>query len=210
MGQRMSGMINAPSDAPSDAGGQPSSGGGLSNPLLQQAEQQLESGLTAANKADYDKIVVAGLHIALDKGPDSFMAKLKNSRDPIGDSARGAASLVLIERKQSRGVMPMKAMVPAGMTLLFHALDFCDRAKIASVAEPQIDQATTTFVNFLFHKLGITPGMLQSAAGKVHAITQDPQSMAAISLKAGLTRHPMAATPTPLPGGMINGGTTGA
>lgn len=195
-------MINAPTgDAPNES----DPDGGLSNPLLRQAESQLEANLTPENKANYQKVVVAGLHIALQNGANGFMARLKNSRDPIGDAARGAASLVLIMRKQSRGIMPMKAAIPAGMTLLFHALDFCDRAKITKVAEPEIDRASTTFANFLFHKLGITPAMLQQAAGRVHALTQDPQAMSAINMKAGLLRHPDAATPTPLPGGMING-----
>ena len=181
---------------------------GLSNPLLQQAEQQLESNLAPDNRENYQRIVVAGLHIALQNGADGFMAKLRNSRDPIGDCGRGAASLILIMRKQSKGVMPMKAGIPAGMTLLFHGLDFVDRAKIAKVAEPEIDKAATTFTNFLFHKLGITPGMLQHAAGRVHQLTQDPAAMHAINLKSGLIRHPLAATPTPLPpgpGGLING-----
>jgi hypothetical protein len=205
----MSGIINAPSGDAGPSDESDKAGGGLSNPLLRQAEQQLETNLAPDNKANYDKIVVAGLHIALQNGPNSFMAKLRNSRDPIGDCARGAVALVLIMSKQSRGVMPMKAMVPAGMTLMFHGLDFIDRAKIAKIAEPQIDQAATTFTNFLFHKLGITPAMLQHAAGRVQEITQDPDAMAKINLKAGITRHPMAATPTPLPGGpagMINGG----
>jgi hypothetical protein len=96
------------------------------------------------------------------------------------------------------------------MSLMFHGLDFIDRAKITQIAEPQIDQAATIFTNFLFHKLGITSGMLQHAAGRLHQISADPQSMAAISLKSGLTRHPNAATSTPLPpgpsGGLINGG----
>jgi hypothetical protein len=204
----MSGMING---AAPPAGDQAPSGGGgsLTNPLLQQAESQIETNLQPAVRADYDKIVVAGLHIALQGGSGGFMAKLAASKDPIGDAARGAASLVLIMRKQSKGVMPMKSAIPAGMTLLFHALDFVDRAKIAKIAEPEIDKASTIYVNFLFAKLHITPAMLQQMSGKVHAITQDPASMAAINLKAGITRHPMAATPTPLPGGppgMINSG----
>jgi hypothetical protein len=203
---------NRAAPAPADDAGPSAPGGDLTNPLLQQAEQQLESKLAPDNKPVYMKIVVAGLHIALANGPDGFMGKLRNSRDPVSDCARGAASLVLIMRKEAKGVMPMKAGIPAGMTLLFHGLDFIDRAKIAKVAEPEIDRAATIFTNFLFHKLGITPDMLHSMTGKVSAITRDPTSMAAINMKAGLTRHPNAATPTPLPGGppggggMINGG----
>jgi hypothetical protein len=69
-------------------------------------------------------------------------------------------------------------------------------------------RATHIFTDFLFARFGITKVGLGNLADKVHAITQDPESMQKLNLKAGLTRHPMAATPTPLPpgpGGLING-----
>jgi hypothetical protein len=37
---------------------------------------------------DFQKIVATGLNIALDGGVNSFMAKLHNSSDPIGDVVR--------------------------------------------------------------------------------------------------------------------------
>ncbi len=115
---------------------------------------------------------------------------------------------MIILRKQARGVMPVKAMVPAAMTLMLKALDFVDRSKIVAVGQPELVRATHIFTDTMFARLGITKAGLANATQRVHAITQDPQAMAAINLKAGLTRHPMAATPTPLPpgpGGLING-----
>lgn len=183
---------------------------GLNNALLRQAEAQLETNLTPDNRQNYMKVVVAGLNIALDKGADGFMARLANSQDPIGDCARGAVALVLIMRKQSRGVMPIKAMIPAGMTLMFHGLDFIDRAKIAKIAAPELDKASTIFTNFLFAKLKITADMLQHAAGRVHEMMQDPAQMELINRKAGLVKSPGASEPTPLPSGssgsLLNGG----
>lgn len=193
----MSGLINA---APADDAAPDQSSSTLRNPLLAQAEQKIEGNIVDPNtRSDEMKIVVAGLHVALANGPNSFVAKLHGSQDPISDCARGAVAIVLIMRQESRGVMPIKAMVPAGMVLMLHGLDFIDRAGIAKIAEPQLDNATKIFTNEMFHKLGITPGMIQHATGRVHQIMQDPSSMAAINLKAGITRHPLAATPTPLP-----------
>jgi hypothetical protein len=197
----MSGIINGPTTGASK--------GGLNNPLLAQAEEKLEANIVdPATHQNYMKIVVAGLNIALDKGPDGFMGKLRNSRDPVSDCATGAVALLLIMRKESKGVMPMKAGVPAGMTLMFHGLDFIDRARIAKIAEPDLDRATTIFTNTLFHKLGITPKMLQTAATNVHKITQDPGKMELINRKAGFVKSPDASQPTPLPGpnGLMNGG----
>lgn len=201
----MSGIINAQPDAAPA----PKSGGELSNALLQQTESQIEGNLTPENRANFNKIVVAGMHVALDKGPNGLMGTLASSKDPISDAAKGAVSLVLILRKQAHGVMPLKAMVPAAMSLMLRALDFIDRSKIAPIAEPELVRATHIFTDFIFARLGITKAGLANAAAKVHGITQDPSAMQAINLKAGLTRHPMAATPTPLPGGspgMINSG----
>jgi hypothetical protein len=196
----MSGLINAqPSDAQPDAATDQSSST-LRNPLLAATEQKIEGNIVDPNvKADYMKVLVAGLHVALANGPNSFVAKLHNSQDPIGDCARGAVAIVLIMRRESQGVMPMKAAIPAGMVLMLHGLDFIDRAGIAKIAEPELDNATKIFTNEMFHKLGITPGMLQHATGRVHQILQDPEALAKINLKAGITRHPLAATPTPLP-----------
>ena len=173
----------------------------MSNPLLQQTEDKVESGLTPENRANYLKIVVAGQHVALDKGPNGLLASLAKSKDPIADAAKGAVSLVVILRRQAHGVMPLKAMVPAGLTLMLKALDFLGSAKIAEVGNPELVRATHIFTDTMFARFGITKAGLQNAAQRVQAITQDPQAMAAINLKAGLTRHPMAATPTPLPPG---------
>lgn len=186
----------------------------LSNPLLQQVEQQIESNLAPEIRESYMKVVVAGLHVSLAKGRRGGMASLIRSKDPVSDAAMGAVALVLSMRKQSKGVMPLKAMVQAGMTLMLHALDFIDRAKVARIAEPQLDQASRIYANTLFARLRITPAMLQHATGRVHQMTQDPAIMAKINMKAGFLRHPMSVTPTPLPPGgppgLINGASMAA
>lgn len=192
----MSGLINT-QPGPDEAAPTTS---GIRNPLLAQTEQRIESNILDQHvKDDYMKILVAGLHVALANGPASFVAKLRDSQDPINDCARGAVAIMLIMRRESRGVMPMKAAVPAAMVLMLHGLDFIDRAKIAKVGATELDNATKTFTNELFHKLGITPGMIKHATGRVGQIMQDPEAMQKINLKAGITRHPLAATPTPLP-----------
>ena len=179
-------------------------GGQLSNPVLQQIEQQIEAGLTPQNRADYMKIVVAGGHLA-NANNGAMLVQLSKAPDPIAAAAKGAVGLVLIMRKETQAPgkvpMPMKAAVPAAMTLMVNALDFISRSKIAPVGQPELERAVHIFTDFLFARMGITKVGLANAAQKVHQITTDPQSMAAINLKAGLTKHPMSATPTPLPPG---------
>lgn len=196
----MSGTINSA----------PASSSTLANPLLQQIEAALESKLSGQLRQDYDKIVVAGLHIALANGPNSYLAKLHASQDPIGDCAKGSAQLVMIMSKQSKGQMPPGAMFPAAMTLCLHGLDFIGRTGEVQIAEPEVDRCTSMCANMFLHLNGITPKMLQTATQKIHGIMSDPTSMAKINLKSGVTRDPNAALPTPLPDepmGATNGAT---
>lgn len=197
----MAGLINAvPKTAAPNPGTQAAGPSALANPLLQQMQNGIEAKLTPENLDDYNKVVVAGMRIALDRGPQSFLAKLHASPDPIGDCAKGAVNLMLIMRKETRGAMPLQAGIPAGFTLMLHGLDFIDHAGIVKIAENELVRATHQFANQLFWKLGISPEMLQHATNRVHQIVQDPDAMSRINLKAGLTRHPDAAMPTPIPG----------
>ena len=184
--------------------------GGLTNPLLQEIETRIEANLAPENREAYLKIVVAGLHAALDKGAGGMIAPLLKSPDPIKGAAQGAVGLVLILKKEAKGVMPMKAAVPAGMTLMVRALDLLDRARVVKIGEPEIDRATHIFTDFLFARMGISKASLANATQQVHGVISDPTKMAAVNLKMGITRHPMSATTTPLPPsgppGMINGG----
>jgi len=188
----MSGMINA---------GQDDSGSQLSNPLLQQAEEKLEAGLDPANRANYMKVVVAGMAAAFQGGPNSIFARLKKNPDPVKGVARGAVALVLILRRETKkGVMPIKAMVPAGLTLMFHGLDLIERMGLAKIGTAELVRASHIFTNDMFGAFKITPPMLQRAAAQVHAIMQDPVKMQAVNLKAGVVKHPNALEPTIAPG----------
>lgn len=171
----------------------------LSNSLLRKAEDRIESQLDPENKQNYLKIVLAGMHAGMDGGPNSILASLLKSQDPISDAAKGAVSMVLNLRKQAQGVMPLKAMVPAAMTLMLHALDFADRAKIVKVGTKELDQATSIFTDTVFRAFGITKQGLADAAQKVHALTQNPEALHKMNLKAGVMAHPQAATPTGVP-----------
>jgi hypothetical protein len=192
----MSGVINSPA-----AAGGPGVNEPMSNPVLEAAEQKIESQLTPDNQQSYMKIVVAGMAAALGGGPQGLMASLLKSPDPVRDAARGAVALVLVLRRDAHGVMPLKAMVPAAMTLMLRALDFVNRTGIAPVGTPELVRATHIFANEIFGHFGITAPMLANATARVHAITQDPVAMEMINRKAGVVQAPGASSATPVPGG---------
>jgi hypothetical protein len=171
----------------------------LGNPLLQQTENHIESQLTPDNVQNYQKIVVAGMHAALGGGPNSILAQLDKSQDPVADAAKGAVSLIIILRHQAKGIMPLKAAVPAAMTLMLKALDFIDRSKIMPVGQPELVRATHIFTDTMFARFGISKAGLANAATQIQGIIQDPVAMQKLQMKAGFLKHPMAAEPTPLP-----------
>ena len=191
-----SGLINS-TDAPDEDDGAPDQSG---HDLLASVEQKIESQLTPQNRANYMKIVTAGMAVGLQGGPKSILASLAKSKDPVQDAAKGAVNLCLILQHRSRGTMPIKAMIPAATTLMLKALDFADRAGIVKVDTDVINKATRLIVNFVMAKSGITPTMLHTAAQKVHSMINDPAALEKIKRAAGTVRDPMASTPTDLSG----------
>lgn len=161
-------------------------------PLLQDAEQRIEAQLTPETQQNYLKIVVAGQRAALGGGPNGMMAKFAKNPDPVAACATGAVALVFILKGQAQGVMPMKALVPAGMTLMIKALDFIDKAGIAAVGNNELVRATTIYRDTLLKKIGVTPQMIQNGLVKAHSLTQDPVAMEQMKRKAGVTPHPLA------------------
>lgn len=180
----------------------------MENGLLQAAEQKIESALTPENRVDYMKIVVAGMKTALYKGPNGGLASLTKSKAPIQQCVSGAINLCMMMKQHATGTMPVKALVPAAMTLMLKGLDFLDKTGTVKVDNGVLVQATHLFTNEIFKRFHLTPQMLHNAAGKVHAITQDPAAMQKINMAAGLTKHPQAAPVAPVT--TPQGGTNGA
>lgn len=170
----------------------------LQNKLLQAAEEKIEASLTPENRDDYLKVVNSGMKSAMAGGPDSMIAKLRGSKNPIPDCVNGAINLCLLMRVHSRGTMPPKALVPAAMTLMLKALDIAQQLGLAKIDNAALVSATHLFTNVMFKKFGLTPQMLHTAAAKVHAITQDPAAMQKVNMRAGLTQAPEAANSSPV------------
>lgn len=172
-----------------------------SNKLLQTAEDKVESNLTPENRVNYQKLVTAGLKTALANGANSYLAQLKNSKDPLNDSAVGAVNLVFILNKQARGTAPIQAMVPAATTLMLHALDFVDRTGMMKIGAQEIATATKKLADTIFKNMGVTPQMLAKAHDNVAKVVKDPGHLEAMKRKAGLVKAPSASTPTAVPEG---------
>lgn len=167
----------------------------IADPILKAAELKIESQLLPATKDAYMRIVVTGMKAAMANGPNSMVAKLRQSKDPIGDAARGAVNLVILMSHQAKGVMPPQAIPPAAATLMFQALDFLDKSGVVKIDANAVAAAQHLQANYILAKYKITPQMMQAAAANVHKVMQDPTAMEKINRKAGVVVAPGVSSP---------------
>lgn len=171
----------------------------MNNSVLRVAESKIENNLTGATKAAYQKIVVAGMKAAQKDGAQSLLAQLRQSKDPVTDAGKGAASLMFVLRKNSRDTMPINAMVPAGATLMLVALDFLDKTGTIKIGKPEITTASKAYTDTIFKGLGVSPQMLIKGHESVDKVTKDPTAMEMMRRKAGLVKAPGTSSPTEVP-----------
>lgn len=150
------------------------------NSIIRQTEAEIEKRLPPEARENYTKIVAAGMKYAMAKGANGLMAALRDSKDPITDIVQGAIGIVGVLRRSAKGVMPVPAMVAAGMALVLQGLEFAERMGLLKVTKTEIDQATQMYVEEIMGRLGITPEKIGSLASQVQGIANDPQKMAAI------------------------------
>lgn len=171
----------------------------LNNKILDATQDQVEATLTPDIKDDYIKVVASGMKLALDKGGAGLMGRVKASKDPVAEVARGAVTIAIGLRMHSKNTMPLRAMVPGAMTLMLQGLDILDKSKRVPIGAEELNRATAIFGTQLMKYAKVTPKMLNHAAGVVNGIIQDPDKMEKIKLKAGLVKDPRAPTPTLAP-----------
>ena len=167
----------------------------LDNTVLKATVAKIEQNLQPKLRPAYDKIVVAGLKVAMQDGENGMLSKLVKNKNPAEAAGAGAASLVLILSKNSRDTMPQNVMITAGATLMLHALEFLEDSKTITVGKEEIATATKAYTNMIFKNLGITPQMLAKANGQVENATKDPAIMEQMRRKAGLVKAPGTSSP---------------
>jgi|TARA_R110000868_G_scaffold246180_2_gene502801 hypothetical protein len=150
----------------------------MQNTLLKRVEAQVESQVPPAVRENYMKIVVSGMKYAMKDGANSIIASLKQSKDPLGDSVKGAINIVGLLRKAAKGTMPVNAMIPAAMTLLLQALDFADKTGILKVGQAEVDKATKMFMETILPLLNVPPEKMNAMMQQVHDLMRDPAKMA--------------------------------
>ena len=167
----------------------------MKNKLLQDSQAAIEAQIAPQFKEAYNKIVSAGMKVAMNKGLDGMLGGIEKRGDPIRDAAQGAVNLVFMLRMQATGRMPEQAMVPASYTLMIQALAFVEEAGIAPIGEPEITKATRVWTNTIFDRAKISPNMLRKGAEEVSGILKDPVKVEMLNLATGYSRDPRMPEP---------------
>jgi hypothetical protein len=170
--------------------------GQSSNPMLEQAEQGIQSKVPQNLQAGLQKVIHAGLTIMYSpKLAQQRNDRIANSKDPAQDAGQGAARLILNLYQQSGKTLPVPLVVPAAMIFAFEYLDLVAKAGKAQITPDVIAQATQAVADSVLPMMGITKDKLAAL------IAQSQQGGA----------QPATGAPTaPAPTGIINKAQAGA
>ena len=174
----------------------------IQDPILQQAIDQIDEKIPAANKADYLKIVVAGLKMLFQGASHQHLinAMAAAKQDPqklLPGAVKGTIGIIGVIYKESQGKMKIPLAVPAGIVILCYILDFAEQStgqKIEPDTLATLTHAVALGILKMFH---IDQQKLQMGADHLRA--QNGQEPAPPD--AGADEGAPEATPPAAPGG---------
>lgn len=164
-----------PSAAPQPAPGQqaaapqgatqPASGIDSSDPNIAKVQDAVRNSIPPQFRVACQKIVLAGMKVMFsDQTHPLMLAAIKSDTDPAHAAGMGVTQLITILFKQSKGQMPIPAIIPAAILLVCEALDFMEKSKLAQVTPDVVSGAVQIVVAYLLQKLGLSPQKVSQIA----------------------------------------------
>lgn len=136
--------------------------GQASDPMLQKAEQQIQSKVAPQLQDALARTVHAGLTIMYSpQKQQERMQHLNTSTTPAKDAGEGAARMMTILYNQSKKTMPTDIIVPAAMIFAFEYLDLVAKAGKAKITPQLLEQATMATSHAVLPMFGVTPDKLK-------------------------------------------------
>lgn len=132
--------------------------GKASDPLLEKAEQGVQSKIPQAKQQAFGRIVHAGLTIMYaPQLAQQRQQRMASVTDPVQDAAQGAARMMSNLYQQSGKSMPTDLIVPAALVLGYEWLDLLAHAGKAQITPDLIAQATQQISQSVLNLMGLTP-----------------------------------------------------
>lgn len=157
-----------------DAGKAPASGQQLSDPILQQIEQNLESQVPPQLKKQYLAIVVAGMSILYNEKTAQFIKqRMQASPDMVQNVSKGVADLILMvfqNSGQDKNKAQTQAFFDAAMlaciTLMCQVLDMAEKLGALEVTSELVGKCTEATYKATMQNFGVTPEMVRAEMSK--------------------------------------------
>jgi hypothetical protein len=158
----------------------------MQNEMIKKAEAAIDAKVPPADKAAYDKIVLAGMKVMFeDKQMHAqLMEGLQQSPD-VKTVVDGVIGILGILFKESRNTMPVGPMILAGQSLLMEALDFMEEGGMIEVTPDMLGEATQLYIETLLPMIGMTPEKMKAIMAKAQGVMSDPQKMAQFKQSQG-------------------------
>lgn len=135
------------------------------DPQIAQVQDAVRNSIPAQYRVAAQQIVLAGMKVMFsDQTHPLMMAALRSDSDLAHGVGMGVTQLITLLFRQSKGQMPIPAIIPAAILLVCEALDFVEKAKIGQVTPQVIAQAVQVVTAYLMQKMGLTPQKISQIA----------------------------------------------
>lgn len=175
---------------------------GLEDGLLKANEDAILAKLDPKMRRDVQRIVLAGMKVAIHGGPNGILRNLPTSKDPVRDCAIGAVNLAFMMVK-SQNPTPssdvLAATAYASYLLMFQALDVAAKMKKVEITPEVITQATKVATDRVLANMGLTPAKMNMIVSKVGAVTKNPEQMKTINNRIDTELSPRGPAPVARP-----------
>lgn len=162
-----------------------------SDPILAKVQDGVRANLPPQFRVAVQRIVLAGMKVMFSPETHHLMLQaIQTDSDPAHAVGMGVTQLLTLLWKESKGTMPIPALVPAGILLCCEGLDFMEKSGMIKVTPDIVDNAVQTVTAYMMQKLGYTPqDMARIAQAPGAGGGQSPQ------------QSPAGPQPTPAPQG---------
>lgn len=157
--------------------------GNAHDPLLQQAEQGIQSKVAPNMQGPLSQVVHAGLTVLYaQQNAAQLQKRIAAITDPAKEAGDGSARMLSNLYQQSNKTMPKQVIVPAAMIMAFEFLDLCAKAGKAQITPDLVAKTAQATADAIMPLFGITKDMLangmkvaqQKAAGALPAAPSAP------------------------------------
>jgi hypothetical protein len=136
-----------------------------SDPLIAKVQDAVRAKLPPKYRVAVQRIVLAGMKVMFSPETHQLMLQaIRSDTDPAHAVGMGVTQLLTLLFKESKGSMPIPAIVPGGVLLCCEALDFMEKAGMVKVTPQIIDDTVQTVTAYLMQKLGYTPDQMARIA----------------------------------------------